>query len=128
MSKNDEFRRMVGRNIRCAREYRGLSQEALARKCSCDRSTISRYENGDDSPTVERLKAIAAGLNLEIEVFLAEEFSTYEKNSYSDILEGIDSLKSGQMILSKNLEAVSVTGQYSAEQLERILEYYIRTS
>ncbi len=128
MNKNEEFRRMVGRNIRCARVSRGLSQEALARKCSCDRSTLSRYENGNDSPTVDILNTIATGLNLDIEDLLSEKFPTCGKSKLSDILEGIDSLRSGQMILAGKLEDISETGQNSAKTLDRLTEYFIRMS
>lgn len=58
----------AGNLIKQARLDRGLSQRELARRAATSQATISAYEKGDKSPSLDTLARIvrAAGLDLRI--------------------------------------------------------------
>lgn len=53
---------MLSRNIKLARERKGLTQEELGRLVGKEKSTIGCYETGARSPSVETLALIARAL------------------------------------------------------------------
>ena len=53
-----------------ARDSRGLTQVALAELINRTRSSVSRWESGDQSPEPEALSALAQALNLPVAFFL----------------------------------------------------------
>lgn len=54
----------VGENIRCLREQKKLTQEALAEKLGVTRQTVSQWERQKAYPDIEMLKRIAAALEV----------------------------------------------------------------
>jgi transcriptional regulator with XRE-family HTH domain len=60
----------AGNLIKIARRDAGLSQRELARRAETSQATLSAYESGKKSPTLETLARIvrAAGLDLRISV------------------------------------------------------------
>ena len=63
-------RRTLGTRVKDIREELGLKQEELASKAQLDRGTISRIENGEQSPRLETLERIARGLGRQVEELL----------------------------------------------------------
>ena len=63
-------RRTLGTRLKDLREQLGLKQEELATKVNLDRGTISRIENGEQSPRLETLERIARGLGRPVEELL----------------------------------------------------------
>jgi len=63
----------IGLRTRELREQRGLSQEELAKLCNLHRTFIGRIERGETNVTMRNLYKIAAGLNVSLSEFLAEE-------------------------------------------------------
>jgi transcriptional regulator with XRE-family HTH domain len=57
-----ELRKSLGREIRKARQGRGLSQEKLAGLCDLDRTYIGLLERAEKSPTVDTLLRVALAL------------------------------------------------------------------
>lgn len=53
--------------VRVWRKHRGLSVSALAAACGLTASAVSQIENNKRSPSIEKLKAIAAALNVEVD-------------------------------------------------------------
>jgi DNA-binding XRE family transcriptional regulator len=53
--------------VRVWRKHRGLSVSDLATACELTPAAVSQIENGKRSPSVEKLKAIAAVLNVEVD-------------------------------------------------------------
>jgi len=49
------------------RKHRGLSVSDLAAACELTPAAVSQIENGKRSPSVEKLKVIAAALNVEVD-------------------------------------------------------------
>jgi transcriptional regulator with XRE-family HTH domain len=66
-----DIRRQVGRNVRNAREERGLSQEQLAFDCGLHRTYISGVERGIRNPTIVVLDKIAKALKTRLERLVA---------------------------------------------------------
>jgi ribosome-binding protein aMBF1 (putative translation factor) len=53
----------LGQTIRELREMRGWSQDQLYKKCGVHASTISSYEAGTGSPSVQKLTRIASAFD-----------------------------------------------------------------
>jgi DNA-binding XRE family transcriptional regulator len=53
--------------VRVWRKHRGLSVSDLAAACGLTPAAVSQIENGRRSPSIEKLKAIAAALNIEVD-------------------------------------------------------------
>jgi transcriptional regulator with XRE-family HTH domain len=60
-----ELAEVLGRNIREARQRRGLSQEELAFSAGMKRSYVSDMERGLRNPTVRAIARLAAALAVE---------------------------------------------------------------
>jgi transcriptional regulator with XRE-family HTH domain len=59
--------------IRCARAERGLTQGELAARLGVSQGTISFWENGTETPTVEHLIVLALELPEVVESFEGRE-------------------------------------------------------
>lgn len=57
--------RLLGRNVREARQRKGLTQEALALEADMKRSYLSELEAGKRNPTVRALGRLATALGVE---------------------------------------------------------------
>lgn len=60
----------VGSRIRAARQARELSQRALGARIGMDQSVISNLERGRQSPRVQTLERVAAGLEMTLDELL----------------------------------------------------------
>lgn len=56
----------IGTVIAQARAERGLTQEELARKLYVTRQAVSRWENGESSPSIDMTKLLAVTLNIPV--------------------------------------------------------------
>ena len=65
--------RDIGRNIRCVRVRRGLTQEELAERLHVSRQTVSNYETGRSRPDVDMLLLAAEKLEVDVQVLLYGE-------------------------------------------------------
>ena len=65
-------RQTIGERVRWHRESAGFTQEALARAADIGRVTLVRLENGEQSPRLKTLKAIATALGIEAPDLLVE--------------------------------------------------------
>ncbi len=63
MSNND-FQKIVGKNIRLLREFKNLTQGDIARSLKVDPSYISTLENGSRNPSLRTLEKIATALEV----------------------------------------------------------------
>lgn len=58
---------MVGKNIKKAREEKGLTQDALAERLNVTRQAVSNWENEKTQPDIDTLHQIAGILEVDIE-------------------------------------------------------------
>lgn len=61
---DEDGRRVLGKRIQGLRKARGLSQAEAARRAGVGRVTLARLEKGEQSPTLETLERLSAGLAL----------------------------------------------------------------
>ncbi len=66
---NKELTAQIGAVIRVRRKIAGLTQEALAEAVELQSETISRFESGQRTPSIEKLADIANALQVPITVF-----------------------------------------------------------
>jgi transcriptional regulator with XRE-family HTH domain len=64
------IREVFARNLRKARNAKGLSQEALAHEAEVDRTYISALERGVYGATIDMVDKLAAVLDVEASVLL----------------------------------------------------------
>jgi transcriptional regulator with XRE-family HTH domain len=60
-----DYRKIVGRNVRSLREQLGISQEELGFRSDLDRTYVSGVERGVRNPTVMVLARLATALDVE---------------------------------------------------------------
>jgi DNA-binding XRE family transcriptional regulator len=58
-------------SIRAWREYRGLSQQALAAKVGIDQAMVARWEAGRNLPRLPALRRLAAALGISVDTLIA---------------------------------------------------------
>jgi transcriptional regulator with XRE-family HTH domain len=66
---NTELATQIGRAIRIQRKIADMTQEALAEAVELQSETISRFENGQRTPSIEKLADIADALQVPVTVF-----------------------------------------------------------
>ena len=59
----------IGKKLKVLRKSRGLTQQDLADRLECRRSTISNYEIGRRSPSIQELPRIASILGVGLDYF-----------------------------------------------------------
>lgn len=72
--RNTKYIKAFGKHLRRLREHKGLTQEALAFKSELARSQVIRFEQGERSPTLSTILALANGLEVEPKKLLDFEF------------------------------------------------------
>jgi len=71
--KTNEYKSIIGSNLRFWRNIRGLKQEYIGKKIGLNRSYISKIENGEANPSLEYLSKIAQLLNVDIEDIISPQ-------------------------------------------------------
>ena len=78
--------RIFSQNIKYLRQQKGISQQELADKLNLDRSSISRWENGEMDITVGNAIQLANFFNIPIESFTNKDLSKANNNNhYSEL-------------------------------------------
>jgi transcriptional regulator with XRE-family HTH domain len=75
-----------GRHVRSLRRARGLTQEVLAKRSGLSADTIRRLEHGDFSPSLETLRKLCIGLDLQLSTL----FESYELGGRNECRELVD--------------------------------------
>ena len=68
-------------NLKYLRKYTGMSQQEIADKIGIDRSSISRWENGDMGATIDKAIDIAQLFDIPISKFLYKDLSLNNKEN-----------------------------------------------
>ena len=76
-----EIREVFARNLRKARQAKGLSQEALAHDAGIDRTYISALERGVYSATIDMVDKLADVLNVEASELLQRPTKTRQRKN-----------------------------------------------
>lgn len=85
MSYNKEF----GARLKEARKKCGLTQEKIAQKFDIDKSSVSKYESGDNTPGIEYLKEFAEYLNINGDWLLFGKPPIFKSSEINRDIEGL---------------------------------------
>jgi len=85
MNNDDEMKKIIGAKIRAARQYKKLTQYALAEKVDMDEKQLSRLESGKHYPTLKTLLAIISELGLSLSDF--DECKNLKSHEYYTLVE-----------------------------------------
>ena len=86
---------MVGKNIKKAREGKGLSQEQLAERLNVTRQAVSNWERGKSEPDIETLQRLSEVLEVSVEELIYGETTVKEKARNWSVKIGGDGLTVG---------------------------------
>lgn len=67
-SRNQEYLKKFGRNLRKIRRAKNISQEKLSLQGNITPSQVGRIERGEINPTITIIKIIAQALEVEIDL------------------------------------------------------------
>lgn len=79
----DEYSRIIADNLILLRKKYGMTQQEFAKVLNYSDKTISKWELGYASPSVETLKQIADYYNLSVDYFLKEHTEIRDTKLYS---------------------------------------------
>lgn len=82
----EDYKQILGDNIRKQRAIRHLTQEALAHRANMETASIGRIERGQANPTLHNLIRVSEALDKELPVLLSVE----EKDTMEIYLKGMD--------------------------------------
>ena len=88
-------------NLKSIRKERNLSQEELADLLDVSRQAVSKWEQGDGYPEVEKLLLLSSKLNVSLDFLMSTEFAQESFN--------IKSLEDGLITITSPNENVIVT-------------------
>ncbi len=75
---------MLSEKIHNCRKKKGLSQDALAEKMGVSRQAVSKWETGESSPELGKMKALADVLGVTVDWLLSDEEAEPEVRKPSD--------------------------------------------
>lgn len=75
--------RAIGSNIRMVRETTGISQTELANRVGSNKSAISRYENGTQTPSLNTLMRMADAMDVDLADLIKEKTTLPLKDAVS---------------------------------------------
>lgn len=105
----------VGKRIRQEREKRGLTQEELGKRSLCNKSTISKIENGKISNILPSLEQIADSLGVRKEYLLGVDSAIDEDVKFVHAF-----IKRFERITTTNAYYPLDSGAYAPEDLEKV--------
>ena len=76
-----DIREVFARNLRKARNARGLSQEALAHEADVDRTYVSALERSEYAATIEMVDKLARALGIEASDLLQRPVRSRQRRS-----------------------------------------------
>lgn len=138
---NKDEKKLIGQNIKQLRKKKGLLQEDLANLVGLKVGTISKYEQGDRTPGINQMIAIAEVLDCSVNDFLPAEDGFYRAVTDGFYEHGLDvyidwlklskfeceSCKirkdSGEEISSYLLKIDNQTYPVSETELSRIMDF-----
>ena len=138
---NKDEKKLIGQNIKQLRKKKGLLQEDLANLVGLKVGTISKYEQGDRTPGLNQMIAIAEALDCSVNDFLPTEDGFYRAVTDGFYEHGLDvyidwlklskfeceSCKikkdSGEEISSYLLKIDNQTYPVSETELSRIMDF-----
>jgi transcriptional regulator with XRE-family HTH domain len=98
----------VGRRIREIREARGLTLDALAKKCGIAKPNLSRLEHDKVMPKFETLRAVAAALDVHPALLIEKHAWTRTRFEFAQWKLGLDFKERERIQLVRAVDLVNV--------------------
>lgn len=73
------------KNLKYLRERKHISRSKLGELVGVNQSTISRWENGEMTPSIDNVEEVAKVLNIELPDLLIKDLSIGEKAYYDEL-------------------------------------------
>lgn len=70
---SENIRNILAENVRCYRQRKNLSQDALAEKCGLHRTYIGSVERGERNVTLSTLEVLASTLGVSVPELLSKD-------------------------------------------------------
>ncbi len=83
MIEEDTMADDVGARLRALRNFRGISQRELAKRCGVTHSSLSLIEQGKVSPSVSSLKKILDAIPMSVGDFFTMDLESRDQVFYS---------------------------------------------
>lgn len=99
----EQFRRILGTNLKKIRESRGVSRQILATDCGCSMHTIQNYELGNSSPVFKQFRLICNALSVSPNQLLSGLFPDSEADTFTEIQSVLEPLTSMERQRINNL-------------------------
>ena len=116
----------IGENIRRIRKIQKMTQAELAKKTGISLATIRRYENGDYSPNLERIKIIADALGVpNHEIIGLQTFETGEEftRAWNTIVSTSTTEEQNRTRMNEAFDKMNAQGQKAAaERVEELAQ------
>lgn len=98
----------LGNNIQFLRNNMCLSQEELAEKCNVSRQSVTKWESGETTPTIEKLFLLADIFN----VSLDELTGRSEINSYNRLMKLVKQLATDDIPTNETDDISAIISRY----------------
>ena len=108
-------------NLKYLRSQRKLSQQQLADALGIDRSSISRWENGEMGATVEKAIEIAKILNVSLPDFLGKDLKNEDINNTRQFTE--EEKKEALKQVLKDKGFLNDNEEMSPEDFNRLIDF-----
>ncbi len=125
-------RQLFAERLKTLRKNAGLTQLQLADKSGVDRVLINRYENGAAMPRPKTIEALAAALNVEMDLFFPEsvpvlfDIDVLKRNGVNvsyDKITGVYKLSVPGLpeLKTTDIDMINWLWEYSEQNAEKIL-------
>lgn len=98
----------VAENLQLLRKRAGISQEELAEKCQVSRQAVTKWENGESTPALDKLCMLADLYDISID----EIVGRVEKNVYFKLMELIRRFSVNDIPKDEEDEISSIVSRY----------------
>lgn len=98
----------IGETIRELRKEKGYTQDGLGQRVGCTKSTLSKIENGERSPTLDMLVKLAEKLGTDLNYILRDALETedYQLAAVKSFINRFVKITTASRYFDKNNDAV----------------------
>ena len=68
MESNIVVKNLIGKNMKAIRNAKGLSQQQVAEKLNIERSVYTKFETGQNKPSIEQVEKFAEIFKIDIKI------------------------------------------------------------
>lgn len=115
--KNKEFNHILGRQIKRAREEKGITQEELASRMNVNSQNISSYERGERCPSIFWMNRLYEALDIEAVTFTEDLYQKLNSVALSPNITIINPVSKGPVTENPITDKPVSDSQVSTEEI-----------